>query len=103
MAMPNKVTKKECMKAIDYLYTNDLELLQHTYEWDVGGAFMVDQTDLIWSYWPKDKFNGKSCHCYTENHEKLLLVNPGRADPIPSATAGTEKHNICHAKCTEKP
>ena len=57
--------------------TNDLELLQHTYEWDVGGAFMVDQTDLIWSYWPKDKFNGKSCHCYTENHEKLHGQRPG--------------------------
>ena len=37
-------------KSNDNNPTNDLELLQHTYEWDVGGAFMVDQTDLILFY-----------------------------------------------------
>eukprot|EP00943_MAST-04B_sp_MAST-4B-sp1_P007467 g7467.t1 len=48
---------------------NDLELLKHSYVWDVGGSYMVDETNLVWAYWPKDLHDGMSCHCFTGNHE----------------------------------
>ena len=55
--------------------TNTLEddriLLAHQFRWDVGGAFMVDETNLVWAKWPSKAYEGMSCHCFTENYYKF--------------------------------
>lgn len=49
-------------------FETDKILLAHQFRWDVGGAFMVDETNLVWAEWPSDQFEGMSCHCFTQNY-----------------------------------
>ena len=59
------------LKSNTNTFENDRMLLAHQFRWDVGGAFMVDETNLVWAKWPSEAYEGMSCHCFTENYYRF--------------------------------